>query len=87
MKVLKFVKILTFNINEDDLACIIETRSLSLEFLSLQRLKNVYDNFLSSFGTSLKEDLRILKEERENLSHRGMFALTFRIEQKRILVN
>ena len=87
MKVLKFVKILTFNINEDDLACIMETRSLSLEFLSLQRLKNVYQDFLSSFETSLKEDLRVLKEDKEKLNHRVLFALIYRIEQKRILVN
>lgn len=34
-KVLKFIKILTFNVKEDDISCIIETRSLSLEYLSL----------------------------------------------------
>ena len=34
-KVLKFIKILTFNVKEDDLACIVESRSISLEFLSL----------------------------------------------------
>jgi hypothetical protein len=41
-KVLKFIKILTFNPREDDIACIVETRSLSLEYLSLKRLKSVY---------------------------------------------
>ena len=46
-KILKFVKILTFNLDEDDLDCILETRSLSLEFLSLQKLKNVYVQFLT----------------------------------------
>ena len=35
MKVLKFIKILTFNVKQDEIACIIETRSLSLEYLSL----------------------------------------------------
>ena len=35
MKVLKFIKILLFDVNENDISCIIETRSLSLEFISL----------------------------------------------------
>ena len=34
-KVLKFIKILSFNVKEDDISCIIETRSLSLEYISL----------------------------------------------------
>ena len=34
-KVLKFIKILTFNVHDDDISCIVETRSLSLEYLSL----------------------------------------------------
>lgn len=33
-KILKFVKILTFNPELDDFACILESRSLSLEYLS-----------------------------------------------------
>jgi len=37
-KVLKFVKILTYNVKEDEINCIIETRSLSLEYMSLQKL-------------------------------------------------
>ena len=35
MKVLKFMKILSFNVKEDDLNCIVETRSLSLEYIGL----------------------------------------------------
>ena len=35
MKVLKFLKILSFNVKEDDISCIVETRSLSLEYISL----------------------------------------------------
>ena len=35
MKVLKFIKILSFNVKEDDISCIVETRSLSLEYISL----------------------------------------------------
>jgi len=35
MKILKFLKILNFNVKEDDINCIIETRSLSLEYISL----------------------------------------------------
>ena len=42
-EVLKFIKILTFNVKEDDLACIVESRSLSLEYLSLKKLKTVYE--------------------------------------------
>ena len=38
MKVLKFIKILTFNVKKDEIDCIIETRSLSLEYLSMQKL-------------------------------------------------
>jgi len=38
MKVLKFIKILSFNVKEDDISCIVETRSLSLEYISLQKL-------------------------------------------------
>lgn len=34
-KVLKFIKILSYNIKDDDICTIIETRSLSLEFISL----------------------------------------------------
>jgi hypothetical protein len=34
-KVLKFIKILNFNVREDDISCIVETRSLSLEYISL----------------------------------------------------
>ena len=68
---MKFIKILTFNVHEDDLACIIESRSLSLEYLSFKRLRTVYEQFLSSFETTLEEDLRLLRgEERKNLSVR-----------------
>lgn len=35
MKVLKFMKILSFNVKQDDLSCIVETRSLSLEYIAL----------------------------------------------------
>jgi hypothetical protein len=34
-KVLKFVKILNFNVKDDDISTVIETRSISLEYLSL----------------------------------------------------
>lgn len=45
-KVLKFIKILTFNVHDDDISCIVETRSLSLEYISLQKLVKVYEEFL-----------------------------------------
>jgi hypothetical protein len=62
--VLKFIKILTFNVKEDDIACIVESRSLSLEYLSFKKLKNVYEQFLATFPTTLQEDLDILKGEK-----------------------
>ena len=34
-KVLKFIKILNFNVKDDNISCIVETRSLSLEYISL----------------------------------------------------
>lgn len=46
-KVLKFVKILNFNVKDDDISTVIETRSISLEYLSLQKLKGVYESFLN----------------------------------------
>jgi hypothetical protein len=55
-KVLKFIKILTFQVKEDDIACIIESRSLSLEYISLTKLKAIYDEFLTNFPTTLEED-------------------------------
>ena len=69
-KVLKFIKILTFNVREDDLAVIVETRSISLEYLSFKRLKAVYEEFLANFPTTLEEDLRLLRDERKEMSPR-----------------
>ena len=72
MKVLKFIKILTFNVKEDDIACVIENRSLSLEYLSVKKLKGVYEQFLKTFPTTLGDDMKILRneEERRKLSTR-----------------
>ena len=53
-EVLKFIKILTFNVKEDDLTCIVESRSLSLEYLSFKKLKTVYEQFYESFPTTLE---------------------------------
>ena len=53
-EVLKFIKILTFNVKEDDLSCIVESRSLSLEYLSFKKLKTVYEQFYESFPTTLE---------------------------------
>jgi hypothetical protein len=76
-KVLKFLKILTFNVHEDDISCIVETRSLSLEFLSLQKLLKVYEEFLDTFPTTLKVDNRILKEDVHKLTGNKFFALIY----------
>jgi hypothetical protein len=86
-KVLKFIKILTFNVHEDDISCIVETRSLSLEYLSLTKLNKVYEDFLQSFPTTAKEDSRILKEEAHTLNGNKFFALIYRSEMKKILIN
>ena len=87
-KVLKFVKILTFNVHEDDISCIVETRSLSLEYISLQKLLKVYEQFLESFPTSFKEDTKLMKEHPEKInSGNKFFAMVYRMELKKILVN
>jgi len=87
--VLKFVKILTYDVKCDEINCIIETRSLSLEYLSLQKLRKVYEDFLKSFATSLDFDMKILRDQQqvEKLSCRQYFAVIYRTEQKRILIN
>ena len=61
MKVLKFLTILNLNVWKDDINCVIESRSLSLEYISFQKLRKVYEEFLKSFPTTLKEDLELLK--------------------------
>lgn len=87
-KVLKFIKILTFNPREDDLNCIIQTRSLGLEYLSLKKLRLIYEDFLKTFPTTLEEDLKILRgPQRKTLNVRQYFAVVYRSEQKRILIN
>jgi hypothetical protein len=87
--VLKFVKILTYDVKRDEINCIIETRSLSLEYLSMQKLRKVYDDFLKSFTTSLDYDMKILRDQQqvEKLTCRQYFAIVYRTEQKRILIN
>jgi hypothetical protein len=47
----------------------------------------VYEEFLTNFPTTLEEDMRILKEDRKSLNTRQFFAVLFRSEQKKILVN
>jgi hypothetical protein len=80
-KVLKFIKILIFNVMEDDIACIIESRSLSLEYLSFKKLRGVYEQFLASFSTTLAQDLEILRgPQRKELSIRQFFGVLYRSE-------
>ena len=86
-KVLKFVKILNFNVHDDDISCIVETRSLSLEYISLQKLMKVYEQFLESFPTTLQEDNRILKDKSAQMSANKFFAIIYRSEMKKILIN
>jgi hypothetical protein len=63
--VLKFVKILTYDVKRDEINCIIETRSLSLEYLSLQKLKKVYEDFLKTFATTLDFDMKLLRDSKQ----------------------
>ena len=84
---MKFLKILTFNVKEDDISCIVETRSLSLEYISMQKLKIVYEEFLESFPTTLKEDLRIINDDVGKYTGNQYFALVYRSEMKKILIN
>jgi len=60
--VLKFVKIINFNVKTDNINTVIETRSLSLEFISFQKLKAIYEEFLNGFQTTLKEDLELMRD-------------------------
>jgi Rubisco LSMT substrate-binding len=91
-KVLKFIKILNFNVHEDDISCIVETRSLSLEYLSLQKLRTVYQEFLESFPTTLQEDVKLMKGESPDKrkpmdTGNKFFAMVYRTEMKRVLIN
>ena len=69
------------------MAVIVETRSISLEYLSFKRLKAVYEEFLANFPTTLEEDLRLLREERKDMTPRMYWAVMYRTEQKKILNN
>lgn len=83
------MKILLFNVKEDDLSTIIETRSISLEYLAFQKLKKIYEDFLGNFPTTLEQDMAIVRDEnkRSSLSIRHYFAIIYRSEMKRILIN
>ena len=59
---LKFIKIINFNVKDDDITTVVETRSLSLEYISFQKLKAVYEDFLNNFPTTLKEDLDFMRD-------------------------
>ena len=78
---------MNFNVHEDDISCIVETRSLSLEYISLQKLMKVYQEFLESFPTTLSEDNHILKEKSAKLNANKFFAIIYRTEMKKILIN
>ena len=70
---------------DDDIDCIINTRSLSLEYLSLQKLRETYEAFISSFPSTFKQDRDELARGQGKLSGRETFAITYRMETKRIL--
>ena len=86
---LKFIKIINFNVKTDDITTVVETRSLSLEYISFQKLKAVYEDFLNNFLTTLKEDLDFMRdsEKMKALTVRQYMGMVYRTEQKRILIN
>ena len=49
----------------------------------------MYDDFLKSFPTTLMQDMKILRERNqvEKMNCRQYFAMIYRSEQKRILIN
>ena len=81
-KVLKFVKIINFNVKTDNINTVIETRSLSLEFISFQKLKAIYEEFLNGFQTTLKEDLELMRDplRMKSLNVRQYMAMVYRTE-------
>ena len=86
---LKFIKIINFNVKTDEISTVVETRSLSLEYVSFQKLKAVYEDFLNNFPTTLREDLDFMKDpiRMKELSVRQYMGMVYRTEQKRILIN
>ena len=81
-KVLKFIKIINFNVKTDNINTVIETRSLSLEFISFQKLKAIYEEFLNGFQTTLKEDLDLMRDplRMKQLNVRQYMAMVYRTE-------
>jgi len=86
---LKFIKIINFNVKTDEISTVVETRSLSLEYVSFQKLRAVYEDFLNNFPTTLREDLDFMKDpiRMKKLSVRQYMGMVYRTEQKRILIN
>lgn len=85
----KFIKIVSFDVKKDDIAAVLETRSLSLEYLCVQKLTGVYEDFLKRYPTSLDQDMALIRDEQsaKKLSYRNYMAIIHRSEQKRILIN
>jgi hypothetical protein len=86
---LKFVKIVNFDVQKDDIACVLEARSVSLEYLCVKKLLGIYQEFLNMFPTSLDEDMRQMRDPQfaGSLTVRQHNAMVYRTEQKRILIN
>ena len=86
---LKFVKIVNFDVKKDDIACVLQARSVSLEYLCVKKLLAIYNEFLNMFPTSLDEDMKQLRDPafQKQLSLRQYMGMIYRTEQKRILIN
>ena len=60
-KILKFIKVLNCTINKSMVSNILESKSIALEYISLMRLKQVYQNFLQTkFKTTINFDMNLL---------------------------
>jgi hypothetical protein len=82
-KILKFIKVLNCTMNESMVGNVLDCRSVSLEYISLMRLRQIYINFLSKFATKIQEDMQMLLQP-ESAKH--YFAIVYRLENKKIII-
>ena len=56
-----------------------------MEYLSMQKLKSVYEEFLANFPTTLEQDMDMLRNQRAGMSVRKYFAVLYRSEHCKLL--
>lgn len=60
-KILKFIKLLNCTVSKSMVSNVLESKSVALEYISLLRLKQVFQNFLQTkFPTTINHDMNIL---------------------------